>query len=412
MRRPEVYQWREQGPLLIEEENSVLRPHAFAQDFQKEAMLAFRDHPLRFVNITVPFQDRPRIGIGAMWVEFFGDEPKPFYFTIREAAKLGFLTGVHRDVGFSTKNRDREFIFLPPTWMKGRKGKFHRKMVERYAETRLRLLQEWGTRVEELNSIKNPIDLATFLIRNRYHKKFFFIRTPERRVAWIGGMNLAREHFNMLDVMVKITNPQIVDKIIEEFDRVGENRRTQSEEIPCAEDTSLLVDALSDKSIIMQKTIEAIRNASRSIYIMSAFHPSGALLVELNEARKRGVHVAYITVHPRVAGLLWGGQSFLTDMVAVARRRKIPLIYPAHVSETTGQLHPDLVHGKVLVVDEVLATVGSHNFVDQPHEELSLASRDPELVRNLTRFLEETIGAENLRRTFNNDTVVEMPHPT
>lgn len=392
-------------PIFMEQESvqraenfAVRNPRDFRRSFTDQVKIAINIAPDCNANLLLLNGEPPAIGVEAMWVEFFGEEPQQFFYSLLEAARRGFNVEIHRD-WYSQTILDEEFLFFPPTKLGGRNRKRHRMWVSGFNEKRREILERSGGVVIETNPPQGRVDTAQYLFKGRNHKKIFFVTRPDSVVAWTGGMNLAREHFKLLDYMVEFTDPDIVYPLVDEFSRINENRRTESEEIRCTEDTSILVDALGDESIIARKAIDVVDEAQGSLYIMSALHPEGKFLDALNRARDRGVHVAFVTVNPKFAGILWGAQSALTDTKATLRGKRIPLLLPER----------KLVHGKMIVADEKEAIVGSSNFTPAPHEELSVYSSNPKLVENLIGFLHSTVGKDNLEQRVNKDTVIKLP---
>lgn len=370
---------------------AVLSPKEFARSFSGQIQ--------RITNHTEP--TGVRVGVEAMWVEFFGQDIQPVSDALIAAARRGSSVEVHRD-WFSQTNLDESFVWFPPTEFARRFGKDlrrHRMLVSGFNEKRREMLENAGGVVTETNIPKGKKDAAMYLFGGRNHKKIFFVTGADTTVAWTGGMNLAREHFKMLDCMVEFTDPNIVRPLVDEFARINDNRRTKSAEVVCTDDTSLLIDALGDKSIITDKAIEVVNAAQESLHVMSALHPEGKFLDALNSARERGVHVAFITVDPKLAGLMWGGQIWFIDVKATVRGKRIPLLFPDE----------KLVHGKMIVADEREAIIGSSNFTPASHEELSVYSNNPTLVKNLVGFLHSRVGKENVEQKVRRDTIIKLP---
>lgn len=363
---------------------TVLSPAQFAYDFQIEGSAALNQQKLEITSANYPDE----MGMEAMYVEFYGREPRAFFDIFKKATKQGFHTEIHED-GYSGQTVDNEFLLLHPF------ANSHRQWVFGFTKKRFKLLEQNGARIVETNPVTTPIDKATFLLTHKDHKKIFYITYNDSAVAWTGGMNLARVHFDLIDCMVKIKDPKIVEALIKEFKRTPDNVRTVSEEVECTKNTSLLVDTGRDKSVILEKAIEDIDCAKDTIFVTSAFHPRGAYLAALDRARKRGVHVAYITSNPSNEPVLLRTISAVSNLTADIAKTRIPLLLP----EKQG------IHAKMQIVDEKVAIFGSHNFVNAPHEELSLRSTDPTLVRNLVAFMKNVAG-ENLRRPIKADLIL------
>lgn len=328
-----------------------------------------------------------------MWIEFHGENMKPIFDSIHKMAKTGFDVELHRD-WYSEINYGGDFVFLPPTRFVSKERKLHRMWVYGFTHKRLDILEDAGAKIIPTNVPKNLTEKATSLFRGRGHDKILYIKSPDRMVAWVGGMNLAEEHFRMIDFMIKFDDPRIVQPLIDEFHRVGENKRQTNAEIRATDDTTILVDTGKEESLIMQQAIKDVDSAQRTIYISSAFLPSGEFLKALVWAKNRGVHISHITTNPDVVKGLWGLQGKLSDLKN-RRKSKIPVMFPEKA----------LVHAKALVVDEKSVIFGSHNFADMPHEELSLRSTNLTLVKNITGFLREVIKG-NLDRKLDKDFII------
>ena len=146
--------------------------------------------------------------------------------------------------------------------------------------------------------------------------------------------------------------------------------------------------------MILERVLKDTHEAQETIYASSAFRPSGKILEALEQARKRGVHVAWITSNPALTKGLLGLHGKLSDLRS-SRKSKIPIMSPENT----------LVHAKAFIVDNKIAYFGSHNFIDVPHEELSLRSTNPTVVNNIAEFLRK-VSKGNLDRELESDFVI------
>lgn len=371
----------------------LLTPEQFRRDFCNEIALAVEASSHQNNALDLPDSVRPSMGLESMWIEFFGENMKVIHTSVLNAAKAGFNVEIHRD-WFSDTLLDGDYLFLPPTRFAGKERSRHRKWVYGFTQKRLALLEDAGAKIVPINVPKSLTEKATFLLRGRDHKKITFVKGPKKIVTWVGGMGLAEEHFRQLDFMVKIDDPAIVQLLIDEFKRVGNNKRITNAKICATKDTTILVDTGKEESVIMAQTIRDWDAAEKSIYVSGAFLPFGKSLDSLVRAKKRGVHVAYITSNPNVVMSLLGIQGKLSD-IRSRRKGKLPVMFP--------EKRP--VHAKASVVDEKIAMIGSHNFVEGWHEELSLRSENTTLVKNVTDFLQKISGG-NLRRELKEDFII------
>lgn len=393
MGNPEAQKYNPEQQTETAPNFAVLTPSEFLQDFTKEAKRAFAAAPDKDRGLSLPPEIRPRMGMEAMYVEFYGSKPRRIFGTLlRAVTRHGFETELHLD-GFSNVTRDSDLILIPT---RNPDRKMHRIRVTDFTTKRLQMLEKASVKIVETNPVKTSAGKLLIAVRGLLekgftHRKIYYVSDGKRKVAWIGGMNMTRGEFFQIDCMVKITDPTIVDALIDQFSKVKEDGK--STEIPCTEDTSLLADERYDKSIIKEKAVAIVEAAKETVFVSSAFPPSGEFMEAIQRARQRGVYVAYITVDPMLVKgdlslKLHKSRTNLLDVLQGRENQGIPLLLP----------NSQVVHGKVLVIDEKVAIVGSYNFVGEGNKELSLYSTNPTLVRNLVQFLKDTVGKENLRK--------------
>lgn len=398
---PERPTFMEEEPVQRAENFAVRTPLDFLPVFIFESWNALRIAPDRSYNLSLSPDDRPGMGIRAMWLEFYGKDPRIVFETLCEAVDKGFSVRVTRDVGYSKMNRDEDFLVLPPTVFVDKEKKQHRMWVSGFVEKRWQILKEKGAEVLDTHPLRSPLEGPLLPFTGRDHEKIVYITYPrrEREVAWLLGMNIAQVHFGMIDCIVEFTDPRIVQPLRDEFSRVGKRRRTKSVEISCTEDTRLIVGSGKGN---LKKFIDVINSASETLYVMSAFPPVGEFLKALNKAaQEKNVHIVYATSEPQLLIQLIGAITAAKDLNAPLAKRKIPLVFPR------GQL----VHGKVIIADKKVGVAGSDNFIGGSHEEISVISENPEFVRNLDNFFRATIGLDNLQKKFTKDTIINTPSP-
>ncbi len=389
--------------------NQLLTPEEFRADFCAEVNDAVLQAPSREENLMRSEEERPELGHQAMWVELYGKNQKEVFKSMYGAAKAGFKVEEHRD-WFSDTILDTVYKFLPPSVPNffrafGAKGKFlldkargtHRMIVSGFHKVRTQMLEKAGAQITTMNTPKNIIDKILFLAYGRDHRKISYVKTPEKTVAYMGGMNSAEEHFKRHDFMVKFDDPDTVDALIKEFKRIEDKKRIEDAEIPINAETTLLSATGKEESIILQHAIRDIDSAAESVYVSSGFTPSGKFLDALDRAKKRGVQWAYITSNPEKGGLIEKWYARWTDFWS-KRKARIPLLFPERRA----------VHGKALVVDKKIAIFGSDNFKEIKHEELSMRSTNPDLVQNILSFLHRVSGG-NLDKKLQGDFIVPEP---
>jgi cardiolipin synthase A/B len=192
--------------------------------------------------------------------------------------------------------------------------------------------------------------------------------------------NLSDDNFRSADIAVEIDRPMIVNPLAEIFDRKYPLKHDQ--ETNCDNETILLEDCGHiGQSLILERAVELVAKAKDSIRLMSPYLPDGAMLEVLYRAYQRDIDVEalvppYVLNRSRnVFGLING----VARLEAALKGFNIPL-----------RLHDRWMHGKLLVVDDRVAIIGSHNFTNKGvamgTAELSMQSNNPVLVQNLVNF--------------------------
>ncbi len=219
------------------------------------------------------------------------------------------------------------------------------------------------------------------------HTKTFII---DRKVAFVGGMNVAREYrYEWHDLMMEVRGP-IVGLIDREFDRTWSRagffgdlgylaykfRPRMELEPGDGYPIRPLFTRVGD-SQIYRAQLAAIRAARRYIYIENPYLSDDEILRELVRARRRGVDVRVI--------LPFRGDSTVIDysnvLAANTMFRNGIRVY----------LYPGFTHVKAAVFDGWIC-VGSANFDKMSlrvNEEFNLATSDVETVRALEQRLFE-----------------------
>lgn len=112
----------------------------------------------------------------------------------------------------------------------------------------------------------------------------------------------------------------------------------------------LVRDNLRQRRTIERSAIQAVRNAKRSVWLVTPyFYPGGSFRKALKDAAQRGVEVHLLLqgkIDYRLAA--WAAQALYDDLL----RQGI------HIHEYL----PAFLHAKVLTVDDAWSTVGSSNF--------------------------------------------------
>jgi cardiolipin synthase len=206
----------------------------------------------------------------------------------------------------------------------------------------------------------------------------------DRKIAFIGGMNIGREYrYDWHDMMMEVEGP-VVGVMQKEFDRtwahagpLGDLARlfgalfkrdvsTEGEGV----ELRLLFTRDFD-SQIYRAQLEAIRNAQRRIYMQNAYFSDDLLIYELAKARRRGVDVRVI-ITERADDATMNLSNEAT--ISVLLRNGVRVYH-----------YPGMSHVKAAVYDG-WACVGSGNFDKmslQVNEEMNLGISDPATVRAL-----------------------------
>ena len=206
----------------------------------------------------------------------------------------------------------------------------------------------------------------------------------DRRTAFTGGMNIAREYrYDWHDLMMEIHGP-VVDILQDEFNKAwahagafGDYAYFARRLMPAsesAEDVGYPVRVLftrPDDAEIFRVQTAAIRNAKRRIYVENAYFTDDALLYELVKARRRGVDVRVI-------------MPLVTDRGPITRNNALA----ANVMLENGirvYIFPGMSHVKAAIFDG-WACLGSANWDKWSlaiNKELNIATSHPEAVNEL-----------------------------
>lgn len=240
-------------------------------------------------------------------------------------------------------------------------------------------LQRAGATITITNGF-NPFS-PIFPILKRNHRKIYVIDDT----AWIGGINFFDKGFEVMDFMVKFTDPELVTVITEEFQKVTERRPKSNYKVACNDDYEILLDAgLLGKSVIYDEAITLAKRAKKSITFASQFIPDGPLLDALINASGRGVHVTIITDRKEDKGFT----TFPYNIPYMLFKKKLKNNKEIHLFHQPGPIHV-----KLLLVDGENAIFGSHNLVNVGvllgTAEIAVKTKDERLVKDLEKFIEE-----------------------
>ena len=249
-----------------------------------------------------------------------------------------------------------------------------------------------GVRVRSFDPVSRFLGMRVNVLR-RMHRKIVVV---DRRCAFVGGINFAADHladFGPLakqDYAVELNGP-IVDEIrdfaVAAFRGSHPDAAAQPPQPAAGAVEALFVtrDNIDHPNDIERHYRAAIRTARKRVLIANAyFFPGYRLLRELGRAARRGVQVQ----------LILQGEP---DMAIV--KTGATLLYE-HLQRDGVQIHEYCrrpLHGKVAVVDDDWATVGSSNLDPLSlslNLEANVVLRDAAFAAQLRARLEHLIASE------------------
>lgn len=169
---------------------------------------------------------------------------------------------------------------------------------------------------------------------------------------------------------------------------------------PCPEGHAFAI-AGGERSIVEQYLL-AIDAARSSIYIENQAVPVPAVAQRLEEALKRGVEVVALVPaepegHVRAARRNPERKELFDRLEALGRYGRFALVGIAGPNDRGGRSNV-YVHAKVMLIDDVFATVGScnlHAFSLNGNTEMNASFADPKVVRALRcELLAEHLGQD------------------
>lgn len=214
---------------------------------------------------------------------------------------------------------------------------------------------------------------VTLISGHRYdHAKVYVF--DEARMM-LGGMCIGDDaHHELVDFMVGLDDPELVARY-----RARLTGATYAKHR--AVDFLLHSDATHGKACAMKADrLALLYSARRRLQVEMAFFGDPAFTEALVAAARRGVHTTLIG--SRQAGKL---RWYNLRLFEVIRRRAG---YPAHLQIA---LHPEVVHSKVVVVDESTVDMGSGNFTTLSngiYDEVNVCLRAPALARHMSARLD------------------------
>lgn len=219
-------------------------------------------------------------------------------------------------------------------------------------------------------------------------------------VAWIGTMNLRETDFAMSNFMLKITDPQWVEKLKEVFEQTEEaelgSDRTIEKNNEEPHDTQLLLDSgVKEQSIIYDKAVEMAESLGEGDeFIMISQWPPvekmmfGDLMSKLVGKMRQGAKGTFLMSPAEDLHFIKTLSPLLQSSIE-KKQRKTPNMQAKNLARKT--------HAKAFVIKrasgEVEVLFGSHNFtsftVKNGTRELAMYSKDPEITAQIVQFLEK-----------------------
>ncbi|HTR87701.1 MAG TPA: phosphatidylserine/phosphatidylglycerophosphate/cardiolipin synthase family protein [Reyranella sp.] len=211
--------------------------------------------------------------------------------------------------------------------------------------------------------------------------------------GFVGGINLTAKSLERHDAYVEIQGPAAADvarNFVERWNGASEPRGSDdlvvSKTIPQPRGPSSvqIQRMFRDERSILEQYERAIDAAERSIYIENQAIPIPAIAARLENALKRGVEVLLLVPavpedYVYAARRNPAGSDFLEGLEALGR----------HPNFRLAGL-PVYVHSKLMIVDEVWATVGSCNLHSNSlggHSEMNASIWDETVARDLRERL-------------------------
>lgn len=206
----------------------------------------------------------------------------------------------------------------------------------------------------------NPAGLLLRRLPARNHKKSVVI---DRRIAYVGGINISDHNFEWHDLMLRIEDDAIARVLAEDFDRTWEGRPTRH----YGESRGVEVHVLDGRTNEpgFERLFQLLEAARHEIIVHSP-HVSFPFCESLARATRRGVNVTVITPVPNPIPsigryLRWQGRRAGFDL----------------------RVFPRETHLKAMLIDDRWLVVGSSNFDYLSYrrlQEILVVVRDPATI--------------------------------
>lgn len=213
-----------------------------------------------------------------------------------------------------------------------------------------------------------------FPFTGRSHIKGYIVD----QTAYIGGINIGEDSFRGIDFVVKYQDPEVVQALEYQFrqgDGINYDYRRDF-----ANGDQLFVDGgQKGKSIILDKALEMVGNATKSVRAVSFFTTDGEFAKTLSESTERGIDVEVIRPEGQWGLSIFGALDVKNRVQMRIRRQHVPFF------DT-----PQWIHAKLLIVDDKDVMFGSHNLmksgVDAGTKEIAMRTQHREVVSGLIQL--------------------------
>jgi len=252
------------------------------------------------------------------------------------------------------------------------------------------------------------------------HQKSWVIDAGQpSETSFVGGLNLTSIAMRLHDVYVEVTGPAATDvrhNFVERWNEASERHATDGNWMCDGSDELAYADSVAEprgpsivqiqrmldarrypparvERSILEQYQGAIDAAHRTIYLQNQAIPVPEIARHLVAAVERGVEVAMLVPpiperyvfdargNPEEASRFWGIET-------LGRQARFTLAGLAEMHE--GKRRAGYVHAKMMVVDDVWATIGScnlHPFSLNGHTEMNASIWDADFARTLRAAL-------------------------
>ncbi len=251
-----------------------------------------------------------------------------------------------------------------------------RKVFNQRRQASLNRIRQAGGQVVITN---RPSALKSFFpIAGRNHIKMYIVDD----LVWMGGVNLVRDGFSIVDGMVKTDHVKFMEALTTQFFQVNELRPIEHYAVEIHENLELIVDnGQVGKSLIYDKANQAIESAQKEIQLYSQIMPTGKLMDNLLQKSKQGVPVTFITSNE--------DDDVFSTFPQIAFYKAFRLKIRKNPHFKLQHLHKKL-HLKLLIIDHKEFFFGSHNLsqvgVQLGTEEIMIHGTDEKMVKQFEKL--------------------------